>query len=55
MKSGLWRFLSMIFTAEILIFVGLGEEAITPKMMILITGAACGLVNLLLGGDNRHG
>lgn len=54
MKAGLWRFLSMVFTAEILLFVGLGGETITPKMMVLITGVACGLVNLLLGGD-KHG
>ncbi len=52
MKSGLWRFLSMVFTAEILLFLGLGEEGITPKVVILITGVACGLVNLLLGGDD---
>ena len=52
MKSGWWRLLSMVFTAEILLFLGLGEDGATPKMAILITGVACGLINLLLGGDN---
>ena len=44
--------MSMFFTAGILLFIGLDMEPIQPKIMIFITGAACGLVNLFLGGDN---
>ena len=41
------RFLTMYCTAGTLLFLGLDVGKATPKQMIVITGAACGLVNML--------
>ena len=42
----------MFCTAGMLVFIGLDFEPIAPKQMILITGAICGFVNVILGWLN---
>ena len=48
------RFLSMFCTAGMLLFLGLDLSGLPPKTMIVITGAMCGVVNMVwcfLEGD----
>lgn len=41
------KFFIMYCTAGTLLFLGLDVGRATPKQMIAITGAVCGLVNML--------
>lgn len=41
------RFVTMFCTAGFLLFIGLDYSGLAPKQMIVITGIACGLVNML--------
>ena len=41
------KFVTMYCTAGTLLFLGLNRCDLDPKLMIWITGAACGLVNML--------
>lgn len=43
------RFLAMYCTAGTMLFLGLDHGTATPKQMIMITGAMCGVVNMVLG------
>lgn len=43
------RFLICFFTAGTLCFFGLDLGSATQKQMILITGAMCGVVNMIWG------
>lgn len=45
--KALGRFLAMFCTAGMMLFLGLDLSGIPPKQMILITGAACGVVNVV--------
>ena len=40
------KFLVMYCTAGVLLFLGLDIGSATPKQMIMITGAMCGVVNM---------
>lgn len=43
------RFLVMYCTAGMMLVLGLDHGTATPKQMIMITGAMCGVVNMVLG------
>ena len=43
------RFWAMFCTAGTMLFLGLDQGTATPKQMIMITGAMCGIVNMFLG------
>ena len=45
--KALKRFFTMFCTAGCLLFCGLDLSGLAPKQMIVITGIACGLVNML--------
>lgn len=45
--KALKRFLAMYCTAGTLLFVGLDVCDIKPKTVIMITGALCGVVNMV--------
>ena len=45
--KALRRFLTMYCTAGTLLFLGLDYGTATPKQMIMITGAMCGVVNMV--------
>ena len=45
--KGLGRFLIMFCTAGFMLILGVDHGTATPKQMIMLTGAMCGLVNML--------
>ena len=45
--KALMRFIAMYCTAGMMLFLGLDLGTATPKQMIMITGTACGVVNML--------
>ena len=45
--KALKKFLTMFCTAGTLLFLGLDLGGATPKQMIMITGAMCGVVNMV--------
>ena len=47
--KALGRFLAMFCTAGMMLFLGLDLGIATPKQMIMITGAMCGVVNMVWG------
>jgi hypothetical protein len=47
--KALGRFWAMFCTAGVMLFLGLDLGTATPKQMIMITGAVCGVVNILWG------
>jgi uncharacterized protein YaiE (UPF0345 family) len=47
--KALGRFWAMFCTAGVMLFLGLDLGTATPKQMIMITGAVCGVVNMVWG------
>ncbi len=52
--KALGRFWAMFCTAGTLLFLGLDLGTATPRQMILITGAVCGVVNMVQGWMDEH-
>jgi hypothetical protein len=47
--KALGRFWAMFCTAGTMLFLGLDHVTATPRQLILITGAVCGVVNMVCG------
>ena len=42
------KFMNMFCMAGVLLFVGLDHDVTNPKYLIMITGAVCGVANMLI-------
>ena len=52
--KALRRFFAMFCTAGTMLFLGLDLGHATPKQMIMITGAVCGVVNMVWCWLDEH-